>query len=126
MVPVRVMIVEDNLYMLLSLEALLNRMPKLSVVATARNGAEALLLIQEVEPQLMILDINMPKMNGLALLDELRKMNSLVQVIVFSAYADVILQQDAIERGATAFVSKGNVPHFLETLQRVIDNLASI
>ena len=126
MAPVRVMLVDDSPQMLRSLQSLLKRMPELTVVAVAPDGVEALSLIQATEPQLMILDINMPKMNGLELLDELRKMNSPVEVIVLSAYADAILQQDAIARGAIAFVSKGNVALFLKILQGVVGNLASI
>jgi len=56
--------VDDNPAMLTSLQCLLKRMPKLSVVAAARGGAEALPLIHEIQPQLLILDINMPQMNG--------------------------------------------------------------
>ena len=120
MLAVRVMLVEDNLAVLNSIHSLLKRMPELSVVATARDGAEALPLIQESQPQVLILDINMPKMNGWELLDELRKMSSPVKVIVLSVQQDDVLKQRALEQGAVAYVSKDDAQFFLGTLQRVI------
>ena len=125
MASVRVMLVEDSRYTLTCLQALLKRMPDVSVVATARDGVEALPLIQATEPQVLILDIKMPKMNGLELLDELRKMNSPVEVIVLSFHQEDIWGQLAREKGAVAYVPKDNGQLFLDTLQQVIGNHAS-
>lgn len=123
MAPIRVMIVEDNRFMLTSLRALLSRMPELSVVAAARNGAEALPLIQETQPQVLILDIKMPEMNGWELLDELHKINSPVQVIVLTAVSEESSKQLAFDKGVVAYVTKGDASLFLDILQRVIRNL---
>lgn len=121
--PIRVMVVEDNPMMLTSIRALLARMPELSIVATARNGAEALPLIQETEPQLLILDIAMPQMNGWELLDELRARNCSVQVIVLSGHPESTYEDH--DQGIVAYIPKSNPGLFLDTIQRVIDNLTS-
>jgi len=123
MVPVRVMVVEDNPVMLTSLRSLLKRMPEFSVVAAARNGAEALPLIQEIRPQLLILDINMPQMNGWELLDELRAKNCSIQVIVLAGDPEYDFKERALDKGVVAYVTKSNARLFFDTLEQVIDNL---
>jgi YesN/AraC family two-component response regulator len=73
---------------LTTLQALLNHIPALTVVATAQDGVDALPLIAKTQPHLLILDIYMPQMGGWELLDELRRTNSPVRVIVLSAYPE--------------------------------------
>jgi len=123
MVPVRVMVVEDNPVMLTSLRSLLKRIPELSIVAAARNGAEALPIIQEIRPQLLILDINMPQMNGWELLDELRARDCSVQVIVLTGDLEYDFEERTLDKGVVAYVTKNNARLFLDALEQVIDNL---
>jgi CheY-like chemotaxis protein len=120
--PVRVMIVEDHPLLLTSLQFLLNRIPVLSVVATACDGVEALPLIQETEPQVLILDLHLPRMNGSEVLDELRRMKSSVQVIVLSALPEDTVKQLVRDKDVAAYVSKADPSRLFDTLHRVIDN----
>jgi CheY-like chemotaxis protein len=126
MAAIRVMVVEDSLSFRTTLQALLNHIPALTVVATAQDGVEALPLIAETQPQLLLLDINMPQMGGWELLDELRRMNSPVRVIVLSAYPERYFKQVALDKGAAAFITKGNTYLLLVTLQTIIDNYLDI
>jgi len=73
----------------------------------AHNGKEALdVLAAEPDIQLMLLDINMPVMDGLTLLDELRERKSPVRAIMVSAYGDMTNLRTAMNRGAFDFVTK--------------------
>jgi CheY-like chemotaxis protein len=126
MPALRVMLVDDSPIFIKSLKSLLRRIPTLNVVATAANGVEALPLIKETQPHLLILDLNMPKMNGWEVLDELRKMKSSILVIVLSAHLEERLEQQALTKGATAYVFKGHVSHLLDTLQTIIDGYSDI
>ena len=89
-------------------------------MATARDGVGALPLIHATQPQLLVLDIKMSMVIVFGLLDDVRDMNTPVQIIVLSTYPDDILKQYALEKGVFAFVSKDNPQLFLDTLQSVI------
>jgi YesN/AraC family two-component response regulator len=124
MAPLRVMIVEDHPLALTSLRALLSRMSEFSVVATARNGAEALPLIQEIQPEVLILDIKMPEMTGWELLNELHRKNISVQVIVLTAFPQEIAKYQAFyeDKDIVAYLTKDNAALLLDTLQKIANN----
>ena len=72
----------------------------------ARQGDQALLLLASDPGDLILLDINMPVMDGLSLLTELRERQSPVQAIIVSAYGDMTNLRTAMNRGAFDFVTK--------------------
>jgi adenylate cyclase len=85
----------------------------------ARHGEEALAaLAAEPDIELMLLDINMPVMDGLTLLAELRKQQSSVRAVIVSAYGDMANIRTAMNRGAFDFVTKPVDLNDLETTMR--------
>ena len=80
----RVMVVEDATMMRLVIRNLLNDDPNLQVVANCKNGQEALDMLQEVDPDLIILDIEMPEMDGITFLRHAR-LKSRAKILVLSA-----------------------------------------
>ena len=62
--------------------------PEIEIVGSARNGLDGLKLVQEEKPDLIFLDIQMPDMDGLQMLNELRKKKIEVKVIILTAYSD--------------------------------------
>jgi len=122
MAPARVMIVDNNPLALTSLRSLLKRMAELPIVATARNGVEALPLIQEIKPQVLIVDIQVLQTNGGELLGELHRSNIPMQVIVLTASLEEIAKQQTFDNDIIAYVSKDNAALLLDTLQRVVNN----
>jgi len=78
----------------------------LEIAATARDGEEALRLFAETEPDLVTLDITMPKIDGLAALKEMKKMRPEAQVIIVSAINDKSVVLKALDAGAALFINK--------------------
>jgi adenylate cyclase len=94
----------------------------------ARHGEEALgILAEEPDIGLMLLDINMPVMDGLTLLAELRNQQSEVRAIIVSAYGDMINIRTAMNRGAFDFVTKPVDLNDLEiTIRKTLDEIARV
>lgn len=78
----------------------------LEIVATARDGEEAIRLFRETEPDLVTLNITMPKIDGLAALKEMKKMRPEAQVIIVSAINDKSVVLKALDAGAALFINK--------------------
>src|SRR3954469_18119927 len=94
----------------------------------AHHGEEALsVLAQEPDVELLLLDINMPVMDGLTLLSELRTRQSPVRAIIVSAYGDMANIRTAMNRGAFDFVTKPVDLNDLEvTMRKTLDEIARI
>lgn len=78
----------------------------LEIAGTARDGEEAIRLFREIEPDLVTLDITMPKIDGLAALKEMKKMRASAQVIIVSAINDKSVVLKALDAGAALFINK--------------------
>jgi two-component system, chemotaxis family, protein-glutamate methylesterase/glutaminase len=108
MQPVRVLIVDDSaVTRRLLIEALASD-PEIDVAGTAGNGSLALTRIPEVKPDLITLDIDMPGMDGLATITEIRKRYPRLPVIMFSSLTErgAAATLDALARGASDYVTK--------------------
>jgi adenylate cyclase len=94
----------------------------------ARHGEEALAVLEEEpEIELLLLDINMPVMDGLTLLRELRERRSPVRAIIVSAYGDMANIRTAMNRGAFDFVTKPVDMGDLEiTIQKTLDEIERV
>ena len=94
----------------------------------AHHGEEALgLLVEEPDIELLLLDINMPVMDGLTLLSELRERQSAVRAIIVSAYGDMGNIRAAMNRGAFDFVTKPVDLNDLEiTMRKTLDEIARV
>lgn len=107
MKPVRVMVVDDSVFMRRMVKDLLETDPEIEVVALARDGQEALEMLPEVRPDVVLLDVEMPRLNGLEFLERALSREPL-RVIMLSALtqegSDVTIQ--ALERGALDFIPK--------------------
>ena len=76
------------------------------VIGEASNGQDAIALCARKKPGLVLLDINMPKMDGLQALEEIRKISPATIVLMVSAEATMDKVREAIEKGAAGFVVK--------------------
>ncbi len=101
--PIRVLIVEDSLVFRELLVQNLNRDPAIEVVATAKDPFEARDAILEYRPDVMTLDVELPRMNGIEFLQKLMPQYPL-PVVVISALSDKVF--DALNAGAVDFVAK--------------------
>lgn len=100
-----VLVVDDDSMMREMLKLIL-RSDDYEVAGEASNGQDAIALCAMHKPGLMLLDINMPKMDGLQALEEIRKVSPATIVLMVSAEATMDRVQEAIALGASGFVVK--------------------
>nr|MBA2599592.1 response regulator transcription factor [Actinomycetota bacterium] len=102
----RVVMVDDHRLMLDALLLALRDAEGIELVGDTNEGRRALPLVGETNPDVVLLDFRMPDMDGLAVLDRIRKHHPDVKVIMLSGSDDPELIQDALRRGASAFILK--------------------
>src|SRR6516225_1897755 len=105
---IRVLIVDDAALLRRVVAEELNNDPALEVVGTAANGRIALARLPQLNPDVVILDVEMPELDGLATLKELRKSYPRLPVIMFSALTERGAEAtlDALALGATDYFAK--------------------
>ncbi len=120
MLPVRVLVADDSEPYRTALCDFLQHLPGLTVVAAAQDGEEALRLIREAAPDLLILDLQMPHLDGWEVLRQLQELDAPPRVLVLSSHADPSIQQRALEDGASAYVPKGKIQLLADTLRQLL------
>jgi two-component system chemotaxis response regulator CheB len=112
MPPARILIVDDSSLMRKLLRVAIEGDSSLTLAGAARNGRMALAMLAESVPDLIVLDIEMPELDGLATLVEIRKLHADLPVIMFSSLsvrgADITMS--ALMRGASDYVAKPTGP----------------
>jgi DNA-binding NarL/FixJ family response regulator len=108
---VRVLIVDDQLSVRNGLKALLAFYPEILVVGEAVNGEEALQLVGEQQPQVVVMDLQMPVMDGVAATRLIKKQWPAIKVIILTVQA--ARSREALSAGADIFLLKGNEPAVL-------------
>jgi two-component system NarL family response regulator len=103
---IRVVVADDFPLVREGVVRALNQDPGIEVVAQAENGQEALDVAGELHPDVMILDLRMPDLGGLAVLDKLRNTQPDIRVIVMTASEQASTLLDAIAAGAAGYLSK--------------------
>lgn len=116
-----VLIAEDDAAISGNLEKALVR-KGLNVITTA-NGIEALSLIKDKKPQVLLLDINLPGISGMKILEETKKLDGGLKVIVITGTFDSETEKQAKERGVYAFLKK---PFMIEVVFKLLDELKII
>lgn len=108
MPKIRILVVDDSVLVRRMLSNVLSDDPELEVVGVAANGRIALAKIPQVNPDLIVLDVEMPEMDGLETLGAIRKTYPKLPVIMFSALTErgASITLDAIALGATDYVTK--------------------
>ena len=106
----RVLIAEDHEKLREHLSRLIDEQEGFICVGEAANGSEALRLISETEPDVVLLDLAMPEMDGLRLIQKLKDWRPGIRCLVLSAHRDAAYVERAITSGADGYVFKSN-PH---------------
>lgn len=119
---IRVLVADDHHLVREGLLALLRREPDLDVLAEARDGMELVRLARQLEPDVAIVDMAMPRMSGLEALRRLRSENLDCRLLCLSAHRDLQQVMAALEAGASGFVLKDNS---FEDLARGVRRVAS-
>jgi len=106
--PTRVLIADDSLRARDGLRALLTMRPELEVVGEASNGQDAVRLVAECRPDVVLMDLHMPVLDGIQATQLIKQQWPAVIVVVLTMYA--VEQSAALAAGADVFLIKGNAP----------------
>jgi two-component system, chemotaxis family, chemotaxis protein CheY len=102
----KLMIVDDSNIIRNRIERCNQHTLRFTVVASASNGLEAVELFRATKPDVVTMDLTMPKMNGVECIEALIAINPSVLILVISALSDKATGIDALEKGARGFVCK--------------------
>jgi DNA-binding NarL/FixJ family response regulator len=106
----RVVLADDHRLILDSVRNSLEESGEFEVVGEATNGSQAVALVSRTSPDVVVLDVRMPGMDGLVCLDQIKKRNPEVKVVVLSASTDQKLIENVLKRGASAYIVKSVNP----------------
>ena len=107
---IKVLLADDHRLILAGIRRALEEVEDLEVVGEAESGSQVLPLIHQTDPDLVLLDLRLPDMSGLACLDSIRQRYPEVKVVILSAFNDAEHIQAAFQRGATAYIVKSVNP----------------
>ncbi len=106
MEPIRILVVDDHPIVVEGLIAVLETQPDFQVVGQATSGAQALVLAQTLQPDIVLLDLEMPGMDGIETLRQLSRDAPQCNAIMFTAHISSARTLDAVEAGARGYVLK--------------------
>ena len=104
--PIRVLIVDDHAMLRKGLAAFLLVKPDLELAGEASNGEEALHLCEQLQPDVVLMDLKMPKLDGVAATRAIKQRYPHIQVIALTSFQEKELVQEAIRAGATSYLLK--------------------
>ncbi len=117
---IRILLVEDHRILREGLRAILTAQSDLAVVGEAVDGNEAIRRARELQPDVVLLDLSMPRMNGLEALKGIKRVADRVRVIILSAHKDGEYVQGALQAGADGYVTKDSSGDELVTGIRIV------
>ncbi len=104
---IRVLVVDDHLVVRQGFATLLRVFPDIMLVGEARNGEEAVTLTDELHPDVILMDMIMPQMNGVDAIRAIRKKHTAIQIVAMTSFTDdKQLVQAATEAGAIGYIFK--------------------
>jgi DNA-binding NarL/FixJ family response regulator len=103
---IRVILADDHRMLRDALIIALSREPDIEVAGVADDGHAALAVARECKPDVMVLDVAMPAINGVEVMKSVRDEVPQIQILALSAYADSLLVQETLKAGAAGYVSK--------------------
>jgi DNA-binding NarL/FixJ family response regulator len=114
----RVLLADDHRLILDGVRQALEDSGEFEVVGEAMTGSQVMALVSKTNPDVVMLDVRMPGMDGLVCLDQIKKRNPEIKVIVLSASSDQKLIENVLKRGASAYIVKSVNPIDLPSVIR--------
>ncbi len=122
MSKIRVVIADDHAIMRVGIKNILTRSSEICVVGEASDGAEAITLVNELHPDVLILDMEMPVMDGVEVARRLQASQSPVRILVLSAYDDRQYILEMLNMGASGYLIKDEAPEVIVDAVQGISN----
>ncbi len=109
----RIVVADDHAVMRMGIINLFGRQPDLEVVGEAKNGEEAIRVIEETDPEVVVLDMQMPVMDGVAVAMALKERRCRAKILAFSAFDEKYYIISLLEMGASGYLTKDEDPTML-------------
>jgi DNA-binding NarL/FixJ family response regulator len=106
----RVLLADDHPALRAGIAGILAAAPDIAVVGEAGSGQEAMQLAEALEPDVILLDVDLPDMNGIAVAQQVRARSQRVAILGLSAHADLSLVQGMLAAGAAGYLTKDEPP----------------
>jgi two-component system, NarL family, response regulator NreC len=119
----RILLADDHVVMRTGLRALLERQPNLEVVGESENGREAIELVTSLRPDVVVMDVGMPVLNGIEATKTIVTQHPTVAVVILSMYVDESYIMRALKAGARGYLLKDSAPaDLINAIQAVSQN----
>jgi DNA-binding NarL/FixJ family response regulator len=113
MAPIRILVADDHRLVLAGLKALVERDPTVQVIGEAVDGRVALRLATELKPDVIVLDLSMPGMNGIRVAQALRAHCPRCHILILSVHEDRAYLRQLLDEGVSGYVLKRSAPEEL-------------
>ena len=121
-VPQRILIVDDHPAVREGLKAILHFHPNFDIVGEAADGLEALYFVERLQPDLVLMDLSMPRMDGMAATREIKKKMPGIKILVFTNNNSPEYQTAASNAGADGYLLKdSNSAELIQAIQDILD-----
>ncbi|HEY2341870.1 MAG TPA: response regulator transcription factor [Chthoniobacteraceae bacterium] len=120
MKEVRILLADDHEVVRKGVRLLIEKVPGWTVCGEAGTGRQALVLAEELNPDVVVLDINMPDLNGLDAIRQIKRANSKIETLVFTGIENEKLVHDVFEAGARSYILKSDISsHLVSAIEAV-------
>jgi len=119
-VPIKIVIADDHALLRQGIKNVLSLEPDLDVIGEAADGEEAISKLESLKPDILLLDVNMPHMNGLEVTKRLKTAKSAVKIIILTIHDDENYVIEVIKSGADGYLLKDIEPGMLVKAIRLV------
>jgi DNA-binding NarL/FixJ family response regulator len=106
---ITVVIVDDHLLVRRGIKAILEKNKDINIIGEAADGVEAISVVASLKPDVAIIDIIMPRLNGIQAIEKITALDLKTKIIVISMYSEVTTVQQALEKGAYGYLVKRSI-----------------
>jgi len=111
--PIRVILTDDHPVVRSGIHSLLENIVDIEMVGEAANGEETLRLVEEMKPDVLLLDMELPDIGGAQVAQQIHQLHPEVKTLVLSAHDDAVYVREALRLGAAGYLSKEEAPEFI-------------
>ncbi|MEO7265562.1 MAG: response regulator transcription factor [Ferruginibacter sp.] len=116
----KIILADDHQFLMEGIASVLNDMPGVEVIARATDGSEAISLVQKHLPDLLIMDLNMPVLDGIEALKILKKSHTALKIIILTNYQQEELVEEVKQAGADGFLVKNSTAEELKKIIKLV------
>src|SRR5512141_1569025 len=113
MSPIRVLLVDDHPVVRGGIRGLLEKAVDIDLVGEASNGEEGLRMVEETHPDVLLLDMELPDIQGIDVARKVQQFHPKVKILALSAHDDSVYVRELLESGAAGYLMKEEAPEFI-------------